>query len=102
VVGGSDGGIPPTLDLVNELTSTFPKPPEVEVEVKSLTITKQNLSFEAETNGFAGSAAVEERLKANPRFATAEKGTETKQSNGVVKFPITIDLTGGAPTGEEG
>jgi len=102
VVGGADGGIPPTLDIVNELTNTFPSHTDVEVTVKSLTVTKQNLSFEAETNGFAGSAAVEEKLKANPRFANAEKGTETKQSNGVVKFPITIDLTGGTATGEEG
>jgi hypothetical protein len=34
-----------------------------------------------------------------------EKGQETKQSNGIVKFPITIDLTGAsgaAETGEEG
>ncbi len=101
VVGGSNSGVPPTLDLVYDLTSTFPDPGEVQVEVKSLTITKENLSFEAETNGFAGSAAIEEKLKANPRFATAEKGQETKQSNGVVKFPITIDLTG-TVAGEEG
>jgi len=102
VVGGSSSGVPPTLDLLHELTDTFPPPNEVEVTVKTLTITKENVSFEAETNGFANSAAVEERLKANPRFASAEKGTETKQSSGIIKFPITIDLTGGEASDGEG
>ena len=102
VVGGSNSGVPPTLDLVHALTDSFPPASEVQVTVKSMTITKENLSFEAETTGFAGSAAVEEKLKSNPRFAATEKGTETKQSNGVVKFPITIDLTGGDASEEEG
>ena len=98
---GAPTGLPPTLDLLYELTAAFPDPEEVEVTVKDLTITKETVSFNAETMGFSGSAAVEEKLKANPRFAAAEKGQETKQSNGVVKFPITIDLTG-AVSDEEG
>lgn len=100
---GSASSVPPTLDLLNELTASFPDPNEVEVTVRTLTITKENLTFDAETSGFAGSAAVEEKLRANPRFAAAEKGQETKQSNGIVKFPITIDLTAAAAdAGEEG
>ena len=98
---GAPTSIPPTLDVLFELTSAFPDPNEVDVTVKDLTITRETVSFNAETMGFAGSAAVEEKLQAHPRFASAEKGQETKQSNGVVKFPITIDLTGAAPD-EEG
>ncbi len=102
---GSSTTVPPTLDLVYELTAAFPDPSEVDVTVKDLSITKETLTFNAETMGFSGSAAVEEKLRAHPRFSAVEKGQETKQSNGIVKFPITIDLTGAsgaAETGEEG
>ena len=96
---GDAGGVPPTTELVYQLTAAFPDPTEVEVEVQDLTVTPQNISFNAETKGYAGSAAVEEKLKATPLFANAVKGTETKQSNGTVRFPITIQL--GEPTDEE-
>lgn len=91
---GDAGGVPPTIQLVYDLTAAFPDPNEVQVEVKDLTVTRESVSFNAETAGYAGSAAVEEKLKATPRFANAVKGTETKQSNGQVRFPITIDLVG--------
>jgi type IV pilus assembly protein PilM len=89
---GDAGGVPPTIQLVYDLTAAFPDPSEVAVEVKDLTVTRESVSFNAETQGYAGSAAVEEKLKATPRFANAVKGTETKQSNGTVRFPITIAL----------
>lgn len=97
---GAPSGVPPTLDVLFELTAAFPDPNEVDVTVKDLTITRETVSFNAETMGFSGSAAVEEKLRAHPRFSATEKGQETKQSNGIVKFPITIDLTDAA--GEEG
>ena len=97
---GDAGGIPPTTELVYELTAAFPDPAEVEVTVKDLTVTPQTITFNAETKGYAGSAAVEEKLKATPTFANAVKGTETKQSNGTVRFPITIEL--GDAVEEEG
>jgi len=99
---GDAGGIPPTTELVYQLTDAFPDPSEVEVEVKDLTVTPQTISFNAETKGYAGSAAVEEKLKATTQFANAVKGTEKKQSNGTVRFPITIDLGDPAEEEEEG
>jgi len=89
---GDAGGVPPTIQLVYDLTAAFPDPDEVKVEVQDLTVSREAVSFNAETQGYAGSAAVEEKLKATPRFANAVKGTETKQSNGQVRFPITIEL----------
>jgi hypothetical protein len=106
---GDPGGTPPTLDLLHALTQAFPPHPTVKVELSDLTISPSSITFNAETDGFAGSAAVEEKLKATERFHNASKGQEQKLANGHVRFPVTIPLGDDATTdaaaaapGEEG
>jgi hypothetical protein len=89
---GEDAGVPPTVDTLYELTRAFPAHPEVTVQVKDLSITPNTITFNAQTNGYAASSAVEEALQENPRFKYASKGTETRLTDGDVKFPITIAL----------
>lgn len=102
ILSRGGGGIPPTIDTLATLTDAFPDHPTVKVEVEQLTITPTQISFEAETDGYASSARVEEDLQGHPRFGQATKGQETKLSNGRVKFPITIPLGEVVETPEEG
>ncbi|MBX2796249.1 MAG: pilus assembly protein PilM [Myxococcales bacterium] len=101
-VVGDGKGVPPTVDTLYALTKAFPPHPDVTVELSDLTITRTSISFNAETDNFASSSSVEERLQSDPRFAKAAKGQETKMSNGRVKFPVSIPIGDGADTEEEG
>ncbi len=89
---GDGGGVPPTLDVLQNLFGALPPIATSPVEVSELTITRENVSFQAEADGYATSSATEEKLKAHPRFRSAEKGDETRLANGRVRFPITIAL----------
>jgi Tfp pilus assembly PilM family ATPase len=99
----SQKGVPPTIAALHDLTVAFPPHPAVTVEVSDLQITRDSISFTAETDGYAASAAVEEALKKTEAFQNATKGDETKTTGGRVRFPITIPL-GDAPAdgAEEG
>ena len=85
-------GVPPTVDLLYDVHEAFPEPGEVSVSVSEFTVTSTMVTFNAETDGYASSSAVEEALRSVPRFSSASKGTETRMANGRVKFPITIAL----------
>jgi Tfp pilus assembly PilM family ATPase len=106
LLGSGGNTTPPTIDLIARLTDAFPPHPTVTVEVRNLSITPESIRFEAETDGYASSAKVEESLQASPDFKTAIKGDETRLSSGRVRFPISIPLdSDGQPTdavGEEG
>jgi hypothetical protein len=98
VLGSGTGSVPPTIDALYQLTKAFPPHSEVVVELSDLTITPEvegkggSITFNAETDQFASSAKVEEKLKANPRFAAATKGQEVKTATGRIRFPMTIPL----------
>lgn len=92
ILARGGAGIPPTIDLLATLTQAFPPHPGTKVEVERLTITPAQISFDAETDGYASSAQVEAQLQSHPRFQSATKGQETRLGNGRVKFPITIPL----------
>lgn len=98
VLGSGTGGVPPTVDALYQLTKAFPPHADVVVELSDLTITPDeggrggSITFNAETDGYASSAAVEEKLKANPRFKSATKGQEQKLANGRIRFPMSIPL----------
>jgi general secretion pathway protein L len=85
-------GPPPTVNAYYELTKAFPPADTVTVEVSELIISRDKISFVAETDGYASSAAVEESLRATEKFSQATKGDETKTGSGRVRFPITIPL----------
>ena len=101
LLGSGDAGIPPTIDLLARLTEALPSADTVTLEVRSLSITPTTIEFEAQTNGYASSALVEEALQKVPVFASATKGQETKLSNNHVKFPITIPRDGAESDAEE-
>jgi Tfp pilus assembly PilM family ATPase len=105
VLGDGTGGVPPTIDTLYALTKAFPPHPEVKVELSELTISPAAITFSAEAESYAQSAAVEEKLKGDPRFHSAVKGQEQRLANNHVRFPITITLGEAAtePTpGQEG
>ncbi len=82
---------PPTVEKLKALTEAFPPPEQTRVEVSQLTITPENISFDAETDGYASSSAVEESVKKVPRFDQAAKGNE-KKNREKVTFTMTIPL----------
>lgn len=84
-------GVPPTVDKLSALTTAFPPANQVVVDVSDLTITPDNISFTAETDGYAGSAAIEDALKRFDRFASATKGSEKKNKD-KVQFTMSIPL----------
>ncbi len=100
-VVGREGDVPRTVDTLYNLTKAFPPHPDVRVELSELKITRETITFEAETDNFNSSAQVENQLRTDPRFADATKGQEKKLSNGRVRFPITIPI-GNTADGEEG
>ena len=100
LLGSGAGGTPPTIDALARLTEAFPAHPTVTVTVDKLNISPQSIQFDAETDGYASSAAVEEALQGSEDFSGATKGDETKKGTRV-DFPITIPL-GDAPANEEG
>jgi Tfp pilus assembly PilM family ATPase len=95
VLGEGAGGVPPTVDVVYQLHEAFPPAEENTVIVSDLTITPETITFNAETDGYAASSAVEEALQKVDRFKNTEKGQEKRLANGRVKFPITIALDAG-------
>lgn len=98
LLGEGAGGVPPTVDMLARLTEAFPPHPTVTVTVDHLSISPASIQFEAETDGYASSAAVEEALQGSEDFSAATKGDETKKGTSV-DFPITIPLDG--PTADE-
>ncbi len=102
VLGDRAGGTPPTVDLVYELHKAFPPADEITVTVSDLTITPTTVTFNAETDGYAASSAVEEALQKHDRFKGASKGQEKRLANGRVKFPITIELDAAEAVDGEG
>ncbi len=85
-------GPPATVQAYFDLTQAFPPADTVSVEVSELIIARDKISFVAETDGYASSAAVEESLRKVKRFSEATKGDEAKTGSGRVRFPITIPL----------
>jgi hypothetical protein len=85
-------GVAPTVDSLDALFAALPPVETSPVEVSELFISPENIEFEGEAAGYAESAAVEEKLKASPRFARVTKGAETRLPTGRVRFPISIPL----------
>lgn len=96
---GKSVGVAPTVELLDALFGALPPIETSPVDVSELVITRENVEFQGEAAGYAESAAVEEKLKATPRFARVTKGAETRLPTGRVRFPITIPL--GDPEEEE-
>lgn len=94
------GQVPPTMQKLHDLTQAFPPPAEVTVDVSELTVTPANITFSAETDGYASAAAVEESLRGSARFSAASKGNEKKVRDKVT-FTVNIPLAGGPAVDDE-
>ena len=83
---------PATVDKLYQLTGSLPDHAQVPVELTSLELFKELVTFEGETEGFAQSASIEETLKGTELFKRATKDTESRTSQGKVKFKFSIPL----------
>jgi hypothetical protein len=69
------------------------------IDVRELNLSRQNISFKAETDGYDAAANIEASLAAHQRFKRAKKGDEKKTRTGI-QFTVSIPL-GEAEPGEE-
>jgi hypothetical protein len=93
---------PPTVDALAQISEAFPPKGQGAVDVTEITITPENISFNAEADGYTSAAAVEESLRRVEAFKQAAKGNE-KKNRDKVNFTINIPLGAAEPVaGEEG
>lgn len=83
---------PETVDRLFALTSALPPHEQVPVELSNLEMLANLITFEGETDGFAQSASIEEKLRSTEPFARATKDSESRTSKGKVKFKFSIPL----------
>ncbi len=88
---GDDSGVPPTIDMLYQLSNSFPPAGQVTVDVDKLTLAPNAIDIDAETTDFGSVAQIEASLKRVPAFAAAAKGNENKNSKGKITFTIGID-----------
>ncbi len=89
---------PATIDRLYTLTKALPPHEKVPIELSSLELLSELITFEGETDGFAQSAAIEDALRATEAFARATKDSESRTTKGKIKFKFSIPLK----DGEEG
>jgi Tfp pilus assembly PilM family ATPase len=100
LLGSIVDGSPPVVSTLSQLSNALPEPSTARIDVRELNLSRQNISFKAETDGYDAAANIEASLAANQRFKRAKKGDEKKTRNGI-QFTMSIPL-GEAETGEEG
>jgi Tfp pilus assembly PilM family ATPase len=93
--------LPPTVDVIARLSEAFPPKGQGTVDVTELTVTPENVSFNAEADGYTSAAAVEEALRKVEAFREATKGNE-KKNREKVNFTVTIPLVAKDATAQEG
>ncbi len=92
---------PPMVDRLYKLVKAFPDHGEVPLEIDSIEMLPELITFEGETEGFAQSAKLEETLKETELFKGANKDSENRTSKGRVDFKFSIPLAGEEGDSEE-
>lgn len=92
----AEGGKPPTIDLLYELSSSFPPAEEVTVDVSEMTIATGAINLDAETTGYGEVATIEESVKRNARFSNAET-RDPKKVRDKIQFVLSIPLGDDVP-----
>ena len=82
---------PPTVDALTRISEAFPPKGQGAVDVTEITLTPNNISFNAEADGYTSAAAGEESLRRVEAFGQATKGNE-KKNRDKVNFTINIPL----------
>jgi len=92
---------PPHLSRILEVSEAIQKPPGQLVDVQRFSSSASNITFEAETDNYAASAAIEEALKARPCFSQASSKDKGKNRNKVL-FSVSIPISPECGGEEEG
>ncbi len=90
-LGSTVGGLPPTLELLKQISAGVPAPTEARIDVRELTISSDSIVMKAETDSYETAAKIEESLKRQSGFSGAKKGEEKKVGE-VLQFTMTIPL----------
>ena len=95
--------VPPTLNLLREISDGMPAPTEARVDVTELSVIESTVTLKIETDGFESATRIESSLKERPLFENATGG-DSKKLGDVVRFTVTIPMGGpeDAAAGEEG
>lgn len=88
----SPGGVPPSIDIIYQISTTLPPPEELEIDVDVINFTGRNLTFDAEVPSYAAAETVELAFKGSKRFANCTKSNE-QQRRGKILFTMTCPLT---------
>jgi Tfp pilus assembly PilM family ATPase len=99
LLGSIVDGSPPVVSTLTQLSNAMPEPSTARIDVRELNLSRQNISFKAETDGYDAAANIEASLAAHQRFKRAKKGDEKKTRTGI-QFTVSIPL-GEAEPGEE-
>ncbi len=108
-LGSTISGVPPTLDLLRQVSASVPASQDARIDVKELSIAEDAISFKAETDSYESAAKIESGLQRVALFAGAKKSEEKKVGE-FVTFTLNIPLggtdestaDGAAPTKEGG
>ncbi len=92
--------VPPTLNMLREISDGVPAPGEAKVDVTELTINDESITLRIDTDGFESATQIENSLKMRPMFSSAQGG-DSKKVGDIVRFTVTIPLAATAQ-GEEG
>ncbi len=99
-LSGVISDVPPTLNMIREISDGVPAPAEAKVDVTELTITDESVILKIDTDGFEAATEIENSLKMRPLFSSAQGG-DSKKVGDIVRFTVTIPL-GPAEPGQEG
>lgn len=100
-LSGAVSDVPPTLDLLRELSDAMPPPGDARVDVTELSILDSSITLKIDTDGFESATRIENSLKERPNFAAAQGG-DSKKVGEIVRFTVTIPLGPEGAAGEEG
>lgn len=90
-LGSTVSGVPPTLDLLRQISEHMPGPSNARIDVRELNIGEGAITLKAETDSYEMAAQIEESLKQEPRFKDAKKADEKKVGE-ALSFSLTIPL----------
>ena len=90
-LGSITSSVPPTLNILKEISEGVPPHKTARIDIKEMTISKTAINIKAETDGFQTATVIEQALQQKPMFKQAKKADEKSLRNGI-SFSIIIPL----------
>jgi len=100
-LGSTVSGVPPTLELLRQISEHVPGPSNARIDVRELNIGEAAVTMKAETDSYEMAAQIEDSLRQEPRFKDAKKADEKKVGE-ALSFSLTIPLNAEAAAPAEG